>query len=449
MRGGRWFAAPRPLGGFEALTAYTYGSECMFPALLLAAATVAPAGDVIQVRGGLLWTDAMITKGAPVRVVFFGGSITENPGYRPRVEAGLRGRFPDVNFTFHNAGVASTGSTTGVFRFLRDAVTRLDGRPAPGATVVIVEAAVNDDQDERLTAADAGWGMEGIARMSRRGPSGGAPIAAFGGPEVLFVHFPSPAILEALRSGREPISVTAHERVAERYDLPSVNVAAAVARRIDAGTLTWEQYGGTHPGPVGHQLAADLIVEAIARSVAPETREDRAQHARRHARLRNRGKLPSGPLHPRAVDRATLRPPEDLGDGLKTTGPWIVGVPDWPTLPGRCRERFVEKPLLFTAEQGATLTADPTVAPFTTLALYVLAGPDAGAVDVKIGDGEPERIELSHRFSEDLHYPRTVLLYRGAEPPGGPVTVTTAEGKRGGTAVRIVGVGVGAKRVAE
>ena len=410
-------------------------------ALLLVAASVPGGGDVIQVRRGLPWAGAMLVKGGPVRVVFFGGSITESAGYRPLVEAGLRARFPAADWEFSNAGVSSTGSTTGVFRFRRDAALA-GGRPTGGATVVVVDAAVNDDQDERLAAENAGWGVEGIARMSRHGPGGGVG-SGFGGPEVLLVHFPNPSIVEALRAGDAPVSVAAHERVAEAYDLLSVNVAAEVARRIDAGSLTWEEYGGTHPGPAGHRLAAELILEAFAESVDPATRGDRARFVRRRHRLRRRGKLPSVPLRADAVDRADLLEPGNLGGGVDLGDGWTIGTPDWPALPGRCRARFLGVTLLHTTEPGATLTVPPA---FTALGLYVLAGPDAGAVEVAVPGEEPRTVELYHDpFSAGLHYPRTVLLYRSSTPPAGPVVVTTKAGERGGTAVRVLGVGVGAR----
>ena len=187
-----------------------------------------------------------------MKIAFLGGSITEGEGYCPLVEAKLREKYPDVTFQFHNGGVASTGSTTGAFRFWDVAMAGGEwfsppdkGPAAAFLSLAVTEFAVNDDQDERLSAVDAGWGMEAIARGNL------APFVA--GPDRLFVHFPNPAIVAKLRSGKAPVSIAAHERVAEHYGVPTVNVAAEVARRIDAGELTWEDYGGTHPGPVGHR----------------------------------------------------------------------------------------------------------------------------------------------------------------------------------------------------
>ena len=413
----------------------------LFALCSLAPTDGAPDPAWLHVRDGLPWTRFAMERAdaegdRPVRVAFIGGSITEGNGYRPLVEAKLRAKYPDVTWEFHNAGVSSTGSTTGVFRYLSDAV-EAGGAWEHGATLVIAEAAVNDDQDERLSAADAGWGMEGIARMT--------PIPMVYGHDVMFVHFPNPSIVEKLRAGEAPISVAAHERVAERYAIPSVNVAAEVARRIDAGTLTWEQYGGTHPGPVGHELAAGMIVDAIDRGMA------NAKAPRPSSRWID------DPLRPDALDAAMMADFGDDGDdpakwdgALEEMGAgddWTVGIPDWTALPGNCRGRFKQKLLLHTATPGAKL--EVTVErdedrPLNAVGLYVLAGPDAGAVEVTVPGEEPRVVQLYHDpHSKGLHYPRTVLLYRSDKPPPGPVTVKVVKGERGGTAVRIVGVGLG------
>ena len=400
-------------------------------ALLAAIFTQAPPdAPRFAPRGGLprfatrVKRFADVPDAGPVRVAFLGGSITEGHGYRPLVERGLRDRFPGVGFEFVNAGVASTGSTTGLFRFRRDALSgggAWDGRTAD---LVLVDFAVNDDQDERLSAADAAWSTEGIARTAS------APVPAEA-TDLLFVHFPNDSMVETLRHGDTPVSIAAHERVAGHYGIPTINVAAEVADRIDAGTLTWERYGGTHPGPEGHALAAGMILDAIDRLL--------------HDPPAERRKMPA-PLRPDAVHVADLLTPGSSGErfshSVRPDARWHTSVPDWAELPGRCRERFADETLLWTTEPGAALTLTP--GPHTTaLALSVLAGPDAGAVDVTVGDGDPRRVELFHPFSETLHYPRTVLLYRGPALGEQPVTVRAVTGERGGAAVRVVGVGVG------
>jgi len=57
-------------------------------------------------------------------VAFIGGSITEMDGYRPKVCAMLETRFPKTAFTFTQAGISSTCSDTGAFRFTQDVLSQ-------------------------------------------------------------------------------------------------------------------------------------------------------------------------------------------------------------------------------------------------------------------------------------------------------------------------------------
>ena len=73
-------------------------------------------------------------------VAFIGGSITEMNGYRPMIMEHLSTTYPGTQFTFVNAGISSTCSTTGAFRLARDiigsparfGVCRVCGQRRPG-----------------------------------------------------------------------------------------------------------------------------------------------------------------------------------------------------------------------------------------------------------------------------------------------------------------------------
>ena len=60
----------------------------------------------------------------------------------------------------------------------------------------------------------------------------------------------------------------------------------------------------------------------------------------------------------------------------------------------------------------ATQSGKETTVKFTGRAIgaYVLAGPDAGAIEASIDDSEWKRVDLYHRHSRGLHYPRTVMF---------------------------------------
>src|ERR1700753_803879 len=73
-------------------------------------------GENVQFRGSLDNCRAVFEQSKKGRVAFMGGSITEMNGYRPMVCESLKKRFPGTDFTFVDAGIASTCSSTGAFR---------------------------------------------------------------------------------------------------------------------------------------------------------------------------------------------------------------------------------------------------------------------------------------------------------------------------------------------
>mgnify|MGYP004445009469 FL=1 len=73
-----------------------------------------------NIRGSLANSYLKFEKGPEARVAFLGGSITEMKGWKDMIEEYLQKRFPDTEFDFVEAGVASTGTTPGAFRLQHD-----------------------------------------------------------------------------------------------------------------------------------------------------------------------------------------------------------------------------------------------------------------------------------------------------------------------------------------
>src|SRR5690554_4187735 len=59
-------------------------------------------------------------------VAFLGGSITEMDGYRPMVCEFLTQKFPETQFNFIDAGIASTCSDVGAFRLETDVLEKCE-----------------------------------------------------------------------------------------------------------------------------------------------------------------------------------------------------------------------------------------------------------------------------------------------------------------------------------
>jgi len=362
----------------------------------------------IALRGGLDRSRAVFSGSKKGHVAFVGGSITEMNGYRPIVEMMLARRFPGTHLTFTNAGVASTCSTTGAFRIGADVLAK-----GP-ADLVLIEFAVNDDQDAGHAARECRRGMEGLIRRIRRHN----PRA-----DVVFVHFINPGMLAALKRGEMPATIANHEVVAAHYGVPSLNLARLVCDRVLGGGLTWKEYGGTHPKRAGNELCASMVSSLLDRAwrgppvAAPEA----------HTMPSPLDALHYG--HGRFVATSEVR----LGAG------WRLEAPDWAGIPGSLRGRFRGEKLLCATEPGAELTLTFRG---SSVGAYLLAGPDAGALEAVVDGGTPAEVQLWHRFSRGLHYPRTVML--ATDLPSGDhalklrVGTTTRSGKHAVRILRLV-----------
>ena len=384
-----------------------------FPQTILAGEPqpeMAPTGRNVHFRSGLKNCRLQFESRKTGHVAFMGGSITEMNGYRPMVCEFLRKRFPGTEFTFTDAGISSTCSITGAFRLQTDVLSKgpLD--------LFFVEFAVNDDQDAGHARRECVRGMEGIIRHVRQHN----PHA-----DMVIVHFTNPGMVETIQNGGTPVSSGSHEEVAEHYDVCSIDLAREVAERIAEGTLTWKQYGGTHPAPHGNTICAKMIERLTDHAWKTPLAKDAGKSA--HA-------MPDGPLDVEHYGAGRFVPPGEA----KCDEGWKLHVPEWSELPGQCRGRFRDTPLLCTTESDAALTFE-----FDGKAVgaYILAGPDAGIVEASIDDGKAGKLDLFHRFSRGLHYPRTVIF--GTDMPAGrhvlklKMTAEKNEG-RSGHAVRIL-----------
>jgi hypothetical protein len=252
--------------------------------------------------------------------------------------------------------------------------------------------------------------MEGIIRHARQiNPN----------VDIVVTYFVNEGMLKTIQEGKTPLTVEAHEAVCERYGVSSVYLAREVAQRITAGTLTWKTYGGVHPAPAGNRIAADLIGELLN----PPTSQ--------HGTVVTPHRLPE-PLDPLSYSAGRFVDPKEA----RVVRGFTLGVPDWKALAGGKRDRFTKIPILSATEVGDELTLEFEG---TAVGAYVLAGPDAGVVLASVDGAPAEPVDLYHRFSKGLHYPRTVLL--GHDLKAGKHTLTlkvAPDSRSGGHAVRIM-----------
>ena len=310
-------------------------------------------------------------------VAFFGGSITEREGYRPIVCNFLKEKFPSTEFTFTNAGISSTCSNTGIFRMDRDVLSKgpLD--------LLFVEFAVNDDQDGNFSYAESMQGMESIIRKAREyNPN----------VDIVITYFVNPEILNDYQHGKVRMSIAAHEEIAKYYGISTCNVAKEVADQISIGTLDWETYGGVHPADFGNRLGGGMICSLLEKGW---TRKESF-------------KLPE-PIDTSNFENGRLVNPSTCEFDKK----WSYAIPDWENIDGSKRDRFLNRKMLCATNSGAKLTLNFKG---NAVGAYIIAGPDAGVVEVSIDGGIYKKFDLyHHKYSKGLNYPRTIMFATGLD----------------------------------
>lgn len=169
-------------------------------------------------RGGLPNFAAKANAGKPVTVVYFGGSITEQNGWRLQSAELLKELLPNARIKAVNAAIGGTGSDLGAFRLNYDVL-----RHKPD--LVFVEFAVNDHGAKADRIRNA---IEGIVRQIRK---------AFPECDICFVYTVTTANLKSYQAGKLPPSAAIMEEIAEYYRLPTVNLAWEVAQLEKEGKL--------------------------------------------------------------------------------------------------------------------------------------------------------------------------------------------------------------------
>lgn len=222
-------------------------------------------------RDGLGNFMAKVVAKRPVKVVYFGGGIHPPGGWRKPVMDWLRQQGVEVDAVDAGISDAVRGSAFSVYRFEHDVL-----RHKPDLVLVdfaSADQAASPDVVERS--------IEGIVRQAwEADPS----------LDLLFLY--------AFRSGGEaffdrgvcPPSVSAYERIAEHYGIPSIDMGYRVAELRRAGKLLIQadpqaadgpeksifSGDGVRPSADGDRVYAAAIIEALQPALS---RADAAPHA--------------------------------------------------------------------------------------------------------------------------------------------------------------------------
>lgn len=347
--------------------------------------SLAPARELTP-RSGVPNFFRKIKSGQPVKIAYFGGSITEaGGGWREQSLKGLQATYPKTAITHINAAIGGTGSDLGAFR-LRQHVL------AYAPDLVLVEFAVNDSGRQPALIHRT---MEGIVRQIWR---------QFPKTDIAFVYTLTGVMAPVLEQGKFPVSATAMEKVADYYGIPSIHMGLEVVKLGQAGKLVYrgkpEAYPGklvfsndnVHPYPeTGHRLYA----EAFARAIQHLQKQDRPQTHQL-----------SKPLNADNWERAGMIPVREVS---RSAG-WKELTPTTDTVARQLQNRFTY--LIKATQPGAKLTIRFRG---TQLGLYDVMGPGCGQYRVTV-DGQPLR--LYPRFDEYCTYYRSNYFLLPELPDG-------------------------------
>lgn len=347
----------------------------------LSVSSILDSGDYHNCRSAMHNSQIIFEREKKGRVVFLGGSITYNPGWRDSICAYLQQRFPDTHFDFINAGIPSTGSTPGAFRFERDVL-------AHGKVDLLFEEAAVNDRVNGFTSQEQILGMEGIVRHARLSN----PAI-----DIVLLHFVDPDKIDDYHRGVVPQEIVNYEKVASHYDISTINLAKEVTDRIDNNEFSWDKdFVNLHPSPFGQHIYSRSIKSFLDCSWSGYVAED--------------DKIESYPL-PDKLDQACFDKGElVVAATVKTAKAWSVDSAWKPKDGSGTREDFANVPMLISETPNCKQKFEFQG---NAIGIAVASGPDAGMVEYRIDRGAWKKKDLYTKWSASLNLPWFINLATG------------------------------------
>ncbi len=364
------------------------GLLCVVPA-------VAAAPEVAVSRGGLHNTITKLAAGEPVTVAYLGGSITEGAGasdgnktsYRALVTQWFRDTFPQSKITEVNAAIGGTPSNLGVFRLQHDVLVK---KP----DLVFVEFAVNDGGSPD---AEINRSMEGIVRQIwRDNPK----------IDILFVYTLAKENLDDFKAGKLPRTIRLHDAIADHYAIPSVDMAAVAADKINSGAMAWDAFSKDvcHPTDPGYRMFAGAVESFLLQQ----------KQAAAGAGVQTSG-APTTTAQPSVKLQPHPFPPSMFPDNFQHAS--MIDFSEGKLGAGWSREdkawvgRFDHVAVATTP--GATLDIDFTG---TVFGIFYVLGPDSGAFEYSIDAGDWKKCDPFDQWAKDYYRAHSRMLETGLKP---------------------------------
>ncbi|MBM3474686.1 MAG: hypothetical protein FJX75_15590 [Armatimonadetes bacterium] len=316
-----------------------------------------PAKGPFMPRDGAPNFFAKAAAGQALKVAYFGGGIHYADGWRKGVMDWLRAKYGDVTEIDASTCDCVRGSGWSIYRFGHDAL-------AHKPDLVFIDF-TSDDQ-----AGDAQEAQRCIEGMIRQAQQADPSL------DVILLHAFRQGYETDYNEGVLPAVITADERVAEHYGIPSINLAYRISELAREGKLIINgkpdeakqqrkllfSEGGVRPSPDANAIYAETITAALEQLSA------NAKPTPHQARP---------PLNPQNYE---------LAKQVTITADMLSK--EWKQLPPEdelCK-RFASKmdAIWYTDTRGATLTFRFKG---TSASIYDLMGPDTGRARITL-DGK-------------------------------------------------------------
>ncbi|WP_127585256.1 SGNH/GDSL hydrolase family protein [Paenibacillus koleovorans] len=193
-------------------------------------------------------------------IAYFGGSITEGSGasepskssWRAMTTSWFRQSYLNCEITEIQAAIGGTGSDLGAYRCRTDL---LGGEP----DLVFIEFAVNDNKkDEEWILCS----MEGIVRQIWNHNFNA---------DIVFVYTITKEMAKTYEFDCAPRTIELHQKIADYYEIPSVNLGKKLWQYVGTGLSTWEELlpDAVHPSDKGYKIYADEMQRFLSACIAP------------------------------------------------------------------------------------------------------------------------------------------------------------------------------------
>lgn len=211
--------------------------------------------------------------------------------------------------------------------------------------------------------------------------------------DIVMLHFIYDPFIPMIARRQMPDVILNHERVANHYLIPSINLCQEIGERMQNGEFTWDEFGGTHPKPFGHKFYAAAIghlFDEMWKGVSPEGTI--AAHD-----------IPAKPLDAYSYYNGDFIALEKahLNKGWKLVDNWH------PDNKAGKRNGFVDVPMLEATRPGDQLTLDFRG---KAIGIFCVSGPSAGILEYSV-DGAPfKELDTFTEWSHNLYIPWVYML---------------------------------------